>query len=213
MKHFVKLLLVTQMLLAAVAVTANPLPYNMCQWDYGETDLGLMGPGEAPLIVLPGDSPMPAYSGDGSLRLIVAEQPGSIDPTEIVLLINLEAGSGRPVNAGFSGYGEFPNARISVHAYAANAMPSSMADLGPYLGGSEPSMPSPWWEEHRHEWEIPDGWTGIIVTARIDGYINDEVWIDNLFLEWGHGSIMISPCGQLVPNETTTFGKLKALYK
>lgn len=206
MKHLLSLVLI---LVVAAPVLANPLPGWMCEWEGGETVLGILGDGTG-LIAAPAIYPEPVFRGDGSLRLEVGAGSG---PAEAAVLYIW--GTGGEIFGGFSRFtevaGEGPY--CTVHAYTIDHYPFDISQIGDYIGGSSAPAEAPGWEEHLHLWEVPTGSYGVVLTVRVHGEPGQSVWIDDLVLHYGYGSYTASPCFWIVDNEDASFSDVKALYR
>ena len=139
-----------------------------------------------------GYDPSEAYAGSSSLFLVESPMEGTPE-AYVAYVTGLQAGDIVHASMWFKGEGVVGKGRLWGH-YAnegIDAEDGSAGGASSYAGiGSE-------WEESTHTWVIPEGKTGLVIEARLYGYLEDNRLLgDELFVGVSSASASIQIAGQ-----------------
>ncbi|MCP4837486.1 MAG: hypothetical protein GY895_22295 [Phycisphaera sp.] len=149
------------------------------------------------------------HAGGSSLFLTEAPMGGTPE-AYVAYVTGLQAGDVVHASMWFKGEGVVGKGRLWGH-YANDGIDAEDGTAG---GATSYAGIGSTWEESTHTWIIPEGKTGLVIEARLYGYLDDNRLLgDDLFVGVSSASAQIQIAGQLaappvVPGAAGMFGML-----
>jgi hypothetical protein len=179
-------------------------------WEDLTTVLGLYGIGVPPIIATNVGAPDPVYGGLRSLRL--EDNSASGTPQAYIAWVrNLQDGD--CVKASFWRYDVSPGIAPSCRIWAHWNDTDSCTGYSGSAGGNDDYGPGIGWDNAFWSWTVSGGHTGIIIECRTYSNPGDVVWIDDLVVRAPCDAVIIFPDAGPSAVESTTWGRLKAMYR
>lgn len=209
------IMVISVLMMGAMAVQANPLPDPWCDWESGETVAYVYGTGEPAIFATVTEPPIQAPDYPGSMALRLEDNSPSGTPYAVVAYL-YGLSDGAQVTAGFWRYDDTPDAAPSCRIWGHwnDSLPDDVEAYDGSAGGNSEYGTGEGWDYVEHTWTVEDGHTGLVIEARVYSNAGDVVYIDNLYIDPPVPCTIWTPCyGEIVDTDETSMDALKALYR